>query len=218
MAVRTHLPWPWRVARRRGAARDRRRHVVVGLRLRADLRRLQPQGDRGDGWRRSKPTTPSCAPRRPTLRARNSQLESELAMTARRAGRRCRSRRIELMRENSQMKEELAFLQKLVSDSSKQAGLSISAADRRTRARRHVALQPAGGARRQTRATSSRARSRCRRRSSRRPGAGAAARPVIVTLPDDQPESAAALRLKFKYYQRLEGTISRAAGRPACAR
>ncbi len=28
-----------------------------------------------------------------------------------------------------------------------------------------------------------------------------------MTLPDDQPESAATLNLKFKYYQRVEGTI-----------
>jgi hypothetical protein len=31
--------------------------------------------------------------------------------------------------------------------------------------------------------------------------------PVILSLPDGQPGAAAALRLKFKYYQRLEGTI-----------
>jgi len=40
------------------------------------------------------------------------------------------------------------------------------------------------------------------------PGAPAA----VLTLPDDQPGSAAALTLKFKYYQRLEGTIAVPAG------
>ena len=28
-----------------------------------------------------------------------------------------------------------------------------------------------------------------------------------MTLPDDQPDTAPALKLKFKYYQRVEGTI-----------
>lgn len=37
-------------------------------------------------------------------------------------------------------------------------------------------------------------------------------RPTIVTLPDDQPGTAPALKLKFKYYQRLEGTIGVPAG------
>ena len=39
-----------------------------------------------------------------------------------------------------------------------------------------------------------------------------APRPMLMTLPDDQPGSAAALALKFKYYQRLEGTIAVPAG------
>ena len=59
--------------------------------------------------------------------------------------------------ENTQIKEELAFLQKLVVDSNKLAGVAIQRLDRRARARRHLALQPAAGARRQPRATSSRA-------------------------------------------------------------
>ena len=37
------------------------------------------------------------------------------------------------------------------------------------------------------------------------PGAPAATRGVILTLPDDQPEAKPALALKFKYYQRVEG-------------
>jgi hypothetical protein len=30
---------------------------------------------------------------------------------------------------------------------------------------------------------------------------------ATLTLPDDQPDTAAALKLKFKYYQRVEGTF-----------
>ena len=34
-----------------------------------------------------------------------------------------------------------------------------------------------------------------------------AAEPSTVTLPEDQPDSKPALSLKFKYYQRVEGTL-----------
>ena len=40
------------------------------------------------------------------------------------------------------------------------------------------------------------------------PGSGLATRPTILTLPDEEPATAPALTLKFKYYQRLEGTIA----------
>ena len=59
-----------------------------------------------------------------TLRARNSQLESELAMTAG-AQATLSKQTLELTGENSQLKEELSFLQKLVSDTNKQVGLAI---------------------------------------------------------------------------------------------
>ena len=96
---------------------------------------------------------------------------------------------LELQNENSQIKEELAFLQKLVADSNKQGGLSIqrlvvererddawhysllwcAAAIPNDDFDGHVTLQvtvqpPATG--------------------------GAAARPTIVTLPDDEPRTA----------------------------
>ena len=45
MAVRSRLPWPWRAVVGVDAARRRRRHVVVGVRLRPDLRRVQSHGD-----------------------------------------------------------------------------------------------------------------------------------------------------------------------------
>jgi hypothetical protein len=33
-----------------------------------------------------------------------------------------------------------------------------------------------------------------------------------ITLPEDQPETAGTLKLKFKYYQRIEGTLRIPAG------
>jgi hypothetical protein len=36
---------------------------------------------------------------------------------------------------------------------------------------------------------------------------GAAPKTTVISLPNDQPNAAAPLTLKFKYYQRVEGTI-----------
>jgi hypothetical protein len=135
------------------------------------------------------------------LRARNSTLESELGMT-RGAQETLTRQSTELAGENAQLKEELTFLQKLVSDSSKQTGLTIQ----RLAAERdnddmwhydllivrggspkdefvgnvvvHVALAPRGGPQ-------------------------APLQPLV--LPEADPSAASALALKFKYYQRVEG-------------
>jgi hypothetical protein len=36
--------------------------------------------------------------------------------------------------------------------------------------------------------------------------------PQVLTLPDDQPETAASLKLAFRYYQRIEGTFHTPSG------
>ncbi len=110
---------------------------------------------------------------------------------------------MELQNENTQIKEELAFLQKLFSDSGKQGDDHDPAPDRRTPSATmlyHYSLS--GGARRQS------------DRRIRRPtddagdAAGRGGAPVDdVTCPKTRPELGAALKLKFKYYQRVEGTI-----------
>jgi hypothetical protein len=134
------------------------------------------------------------------VRIRNSRLESDLAMT--RGAEQALSRQAsDLAAENAQLKEEVAFLQKLVADSSKQAGLSIPrltvdaepdgayrynlivvrGGNPKGDFEGHVALQAAVSA----------------------PDGGV----QMLTLPDDQPERRASLDLRFKYYQRIEGTL-----------
>ena len=140
-----------------------------------------------------------------TLRARNSQLESELGMTT--GAQATLSRQtLELMAENTQLKEELSFLQKLVSDSSKQAGLAIqrlTVERERDDAWHYSVLVVRGGTPRDEFEGSLALQA-----TVQPPATGAVpARPTIVTLPDEQPELTSALKLKFKYYQRLEGTI-----------
>ncbi|MEP7274768.1 MAG: DUF6776 family protein [Betaproteobacteria bacterium] len=134
------------------------------------------------------------------LRVRNSRLESDLTMS--RGAEQALSRQAtDLVAENAQMKEEVAFLQKLVADSSKQAGLSIPrlsvdvepdgayryhlivvrGGTPKVDFEGHVALQAAVAT----------------------PDGGM----LTLTLPDDQPDTRASLDLRFKYYQRVEGTL-----------
>ena len=137
------------------------------------------------------------------LRARNSTLESELAM-ARGSQDSQQKQSVELSGENAQLKEELAFLQKLVSDSSKQIGLQLQrlAVERDSDEMwRYNLLVVRGGSPKDEfegsvvlQATLAPA-----------PGAPAGARGMVLTLPDDQLDTKSALTLKFKYYQRVEG-------------
>jgi hypothetical protein len=204
MSVRSRLPWPWR--------------AVVGATLVAVVAGMWWWGfDFGQifgGFNRKE-----VEARLATLEAENAQLrtqtgqlqtkdmqlESELAM-AKGAQASLSKQALELQNENSQIKEDLVFLQQLVADANKQAGLSIQrlvvereredawhysvllvrGGNPKDDFDGHVTLQvtvvaPAAG--------------------------GSAARPTILTLPDEQPRTTAALALKFKYYQRLEGTI-----------
>jgi len=204
MAVRTHLSWPWRVVL--GVALVavvggmwwwgfdfgqifggfNRKEVAVQLTtLQAEVAQLRAE------------TT--------ELRARNSSLASELAMkegswstlAKQTAG---------LQSENSQLKEELVFLQKLVADSNKQVGLSIQ---RLTVERvqddtyRYGMLVARGGN------PAGDFEGTAVLQFTLLPAAdnGVPARPIMLTLPDEQPATTAALKLNFKYYQRVEGSF-----------
>lgn len=136
------------------------------------------------------------------LRSRNATLESELAMSQ--GAQEALTRQVtEISGESAQVKEELAFLQKLVSDSSKGEGVTIQ----------RMAMEPDGDDRWRyslivvrggnpkdefvgrvvLRATL----------AGDAPGMDAATH--TIELPTDTPETASALKLKFKYYQRVEG-------------
>ncbi len=201
MAVRSHLPWPWRAV-----VVTVLLAIVGGMwwwgfdfgqifggfnRKEVEARLVSLEGENG----RLKDEAAQ-------LRTRSSQLESELAMTAG-AQATLQKQSLELMAENTQLKEELSFLQKLVSDSSKQGGVSIArlSIDReRGDAWRYSVLIVRGGSPRDE------FEGALTLQASLQPEAGAGGAST-VTLPDDEPATAAALKLKFKYYQRLEGTI-----------
>ena len=205
MAVRTHLGWPWRAAVALGLVAliggmwwwgFDFGQIFGGFNRKAVEQQLATA--EADATRFSQEAT--------ALRQANSALESELAMT--RGAQAALTKQIaELSQENQQVKEEAAFLQKLVSDASKSVGIAIPrlvverletddawtysilvvrGGTPRDEFDGHVALAAVVSM----------------------PGEfGNAAVPATLNLPADQPESAAALKLRFKYYQRIEGVL-----------
>ncbi len=133
------------------------------------------------------------------LRARTAQLESDLNIT-RGAQATLSKQSLELQSENTQIKEELAFLQKLFSDTGKQGTISIqrlSAERERDDAYRYSLLVVRGG----------NPSDEFAGQLTLQAGLLSGGRLATVALPDDQPDASATLKLKFKYYQRIEGTI-----------
>jgi hypothetical protein len=204
MAVRSRLPWPWRAV-----AGATLLSIVAGMWWWGfDFGQILGGFDRKETRERIAALESENAGMRTEnaqLRARTMQLESELAITTG-AQATLSKQAIELQNENSQIKEELAFLQKLVADSSKQVGLSIQrlVVERESDDAWHYSLLAVRGGNPKDEFDG---RVTLHVTVQPGPGAGAATRPTILTLPDEQPGSEAALKLKFKYYQRLEGTI-----------
>jgi hypothetical protein len=133
------------------------------------------------------------------LRGRNSELESDLAMT-RGAQVWLSKQTIELQNENTQIKEELAFLQRLFSDTGKQGTVSIQrlTAERERDDAYHFSLLIVRGGN---------PRDEFAGELTLQAGVVAGGKPSVIALPDDQPDPSGAFKLRFKYYQRVEGTI-----------
>ena len=202
MAVRTHLPW-WG----RGAIMVTLVGIIAGMwwwgfdfgQIFGGFNRKETESRLVALETESKKLRVEAV----ELRAKNSTLESELAM-ARGSQETQQKQWIELSGENAQLKEELAFLQKLVSDSSKQIGLQLqrlAVEPESDEMWRYNLLVVRGGSPKDEfegnvvlQATLAPV-----------PGAPAGAHATILTLPDDQLETKSALSLKFKYYQRVEG-------------
>jgi len=210
MAVRSRLPWPWR--------------ALLAVLLLAIVGGMWWWGfDFGQffgGVNRQEAEARMAAleSENVELRKENTRLksktveqETELAMASGKEAS-LSKQALELSAENAQLKEELAFLQQLVADSSKQVGLSIQrlAVERESDDTwRYRILLVRGGSPKEE-LTGSLTMQITFQPSPTQTGPGAPA--AVLTLPDDQPGSAAALTLKFKYYQRLEGTIAVPAG------
>jgi hypothetical protein len=198
MAVRTHLSWRWKVpalvvllALVAGmwwwgfdfgqflGGFNRSAVAEAQARLEADLAQAQSENT--------------------ALRARTSELESELNVT-RGAQATLSKQALDLQAENTQIKEELAFLQTFFRDANKQDDVSIqrlTAERERDDSYRYSLLVVRGG----------NPSSDFSGQLTLQAGVLAGGHAATIALPDDQPESAPTLRLKFKYYQRVEGTI-----------
>lgn len=199
MAVRTHLGWPWRVASIAALVA-----LVSGMwwwgfdfgQILGGFNRKAVEAElataRADALR--------YATESAELRQAHSAVESELAMS--RGAQAALSRQVqEVTQENVQLKEELAFLQQLVADSSRQVGVSIPRlAIERVADDRWVyrVLVVRGGTPRDDFDG---------RLELTAVVAHADGGPATVSLPEDQPEAAEPLKLRFKYYQRVEGSI-----------
>ena len=143
------------------------------------------------------------------LRLANSALESELAMT--RGAQAALTRQVaELTQEAQQAKEELAFLQKLVADSSKQVGVSIPrlVVERSGDDAWHYSVLVVRGGTPHDDFQGHLALAA----TLAPPPDDAGARETTLLLPDDQPDLSPALKLRFKYYQRIEGILRVPAG------
>ncbi len=199
MAIRTHLPW-WG----RGALLGTLLVLVAGMwwwgfdfgqifsgfnRKEIEARLVTLEAD-----------TAKLRHEAAELRTRNTTIESELAM-ARGAQEALTRQSTEQAGENAQLKEELAFLQKLVSDSSKSSGLSIQRLNVEPDGEdmwRYSLLIVRGGSPKDEFVGN------LVLQATLEPGAGDN-KPQVLMLPDAEPGLAAALVLKFKYYQRVEG-------------
>jgi hypothetical protein len=198
MAVRTHLSWRWKVpallALLAGIAGmwwwgfdfgqflggfDRGAVAERQARLESDLEATRAEAAR--------------------LRARSAELESDLNVTRGAQATLSRQAR-DLQAENTQMKEELAFLHTLFSESGKPGTVNIQrvAAERDHDDVYHFSMLVVRGGKPSDDFAG---------QVTLVANVSVGGRTTTLTLPDDQPETAAALELRFKYYQRVEGTF-----------
>jgi hypothetical protein len=198
MAVRTHLSWRWKIP-----ALFALLVLIVGMWWWGfDFGQFLGGFNRGEVAERQEKLQGEVAQFKDEngkLRARAAQLESDLNIT--RGSQATLSKQsVELQAENTQIKEELAFLQKLFSDTGKQGTISIqrlSAERERDDAYHYSLLVVRGGNPSDDFAG----------QLTLLAGVMSGGHLATVALPEDQPDASAALKLKFKYYQRIEGTI-----------
>jgi hypothetical protein len=203
MAVRTHLSWPWRLTALFGVAALTAGMWWWGF----DFGRFLAGFDRMPVARAKSAVDAETGVTRDDnalLRAKLAELESDLAVT--RGAQATLSRQtLELQNENAQMKEELAFLRKLFGDTGRPGSFTIqrlSAERDRDNVYRFSMLVVRGG----------NPNDEFSGQLALSASVAAGGHSVTVNLPDDQPDTAAALTLKFKYYQRVEGTFRIPAG------
>ena len=210
MAVRTNLAWPWKAA-----------VAIVCVAIGAGLWRWGFDPGQRDGFDRREiesrvetfAAAAAAAQREAeALRGQNLQLQSDLAITSGLQAT-LQKQQADLRQESAQIKDELAFFQQFFADSTKVPGVGIQriAIDgNRSDVVRFSVLMVRGGA------TKADFEGELTLQAELVPlptaAVNAGSRPVTFSLPGDAPETALPLKLKFKYYQRVEGTFRVPAG------
>jgi hypothetical protein len=198
MAVRTHLSWRWKLP-----ALIALLGLVVGMWWWGfDFGQFLGGFNRGAVAEKQNQLETDLALARSEnarLRAKASELESDLNIT-RGAQSTLSKQALELQSENTQIKEELAFLQTLFSNTGKQGTILIQrlTAERDSDEAYHYSLLIVRGGNPIDDFSG---------QLTLQASVLTGGRPATIALPEDQPDAAAALKLKFKYYQRIEGTI-----------
>ena len=140
-----------------------------------------------------------------SLRARNSQLDSDLAMM-RGLTDSMQKQQAQVVQENTRLKEELTFFQQFFADASKTPGVGIQRLDIDTgggEIARYSILLVRGSGVKQDFAGELVLQAEMVPTTAAPDGSKA----LTVLLPDERPESSPPMQLRFKYYQRLEGTF-----------
>jgi hypothetical protein len=205
MAVRTHLGWPWRLGIAAGSLA-----LLAGLWWSGfDLGRLFAGVDQSENEAQlatSRADLADAQRQAAELRSQNAQLASDLAMM-RGLQSTLQRQQTEILQENAALKEELSFLQSFFADTARSGSLGIQrlAVDRAGTAvaRYRVLLVRGAGAK-----SDFDGHLALLAELAPLDSGAAGSKPLTVALPDDRPEAAGSLRLRFKHYQRVEGTLS----------
>jgi hypothetical protein len=198
MAVRTHLSWRWKAPALLAVLM-----MIAGMWWWGfDFGQFLSGFNRSEvAEKQGRMETELAATREENVRLRGkaTELESDLNV-ARGALATVSKQTLDLQSENTQMKEELAFLRTLFSESGKPGSVSIQrlAAEREREDVYHFSMLVVRGGKPSDDFTGQLALVASVSNGGHMSN---------VMLPDDQPETAPALKLQFKYYQRIEGTF-----------
>lgn len=202
MAVRTRLAWPWRAGLVLAFVA-----AIAGMWWWGfDFGQLLGGFNRRENEQRIATLAADTATAQreaAELRARNTLLESDLAMM-RGLQATLQKQQAETLQESAQLKDELAFFRQFFADATKAPGLGIQ----------RIALEGNGGdvvrySVLVVRGASTKADfdGQLALQAELVPKDSASGKPLTLSIPGDSAEAALPLKLKFKYYQRVEGTL-----------
>jgi hypothetical protein len=200
LAVRTHVAWPLRLAQALAIGGAIASLIWWGY----DTGRLFAGFDRSEAAQertRLLGEVAQFSEENARLRARVGQLEAELGVT--KGAQEVLSRQtLALQSENTQIKEDLVFLQKLFAGGGREMALSVQRlqVERQSPTEyrlRLLVVQGQGAKKLEEFNGQAQVQVGLLRNGQR----------SLITLPDQQPAMQAALRLNFKYYQRIESVF-----------